>query len=90
MALTFAEQLAVGSGDKAFRLYEVTHDGTATTIQAGDLGLTYIEHISVTPKVALSSDATNMPVISGTTSGAFVTILAGLASDVSAIKAWGW
>lgn len=90
MALSFSEKLTYPKGDKAFRVYEVTHDGSATTILAGDLNLTYIEHSSVTPKVALSSDATNMPVISGTVTGPFVTILAGLNGDVSAIKAWGW
>jgi len=90
MALSFVEKLTMSSGDKAFRVYEVTHDGSNTTIQASDLNLTYIEHATVTPKVALSSDATNMPVISGTTTGHFITILAGLADDVSAITAWGW
>jgi len=90
MALAFSEKLTISSGDKAFRVYEVTHDGANTTINASDLNLTYIEHATVTPRVALSADGTNMPVISGTTSGHYITILAGLAADVSAIKAWGW
>jgi hypothetical protein len=90
MALAFSEKITLSAGDKAFRVYEVTHDGISTTIQANDLNLTYIEHITPSPRTALSTAADDFPGISGTTTGLYVTIRACSADAVTALKAWGW
>jgi hypothetical protein len=46
MALTFSDKLNgmhFPFGGRQFRAYEITHDGSETSIDASDLGLTYIE-----------------------------------------------
>jgi hypothetical protein len=43
MALTFTQRLRISLGGKAFRCYEVTHDGTVTSIAASDLDMNYVE-----------------------------------------------
>lgn len=43
MALTFSEKARGSMGGRAFRCVEVTHDDSATTVEASNLGLNYIE-----------------------------------------------
>jgi hypothetical protein len=89
MANTFSEKVRGMMGNKAFRVYEVTSDGS-TTINATDIGMNYIEYAIMSPKTALSSDAADYPRISGTTTGTYITVVAQSASAVDIIEAWGW
>jgi hypothetical protein len=43
MALTFTQRLRLSLGGKAFRAYEITHDGSETSIDASDLEMNYVE-----------------------------------------------
>jgi len=43
MALSFSEKARLAIGGKAFRVYEVTHDGSETSIDATDFDMQYIE-----------------------------------------------
>ena len=43
MALTFTQRARLLVGNKDFRAYDVTHDGSETSIDASDLDLNYIE-----------------------------------------------
>ena len=43
MALTFSEKTRMALGGKAFRAYEVTHDGSETSMDASDFDLNYID-----------------------------------------------
>jgi len=88
MANTFSEKVRMSMGNKAMRVYEVTSD-TSTTINASDIGLNYIEYAVLTPVTAMSS-AADYPILSGTTTGTYVTIVSQDASNVVAIEAWGW
>ena len=90
MALTFSEKVRMSAGNKSFRLYHVTHDGSTTTIDAGSLGMNYIEAMVITPFTALSAVA-DYSVLSGTTSGPYVTFANALSSGaIDIIQAWGW
>ena len=88
MANTFSKKVRISMGSKAFRVYEVTSD-TSTTINASDLDMNYIEYAVLTPVTAMSS-AADYPILSGTTTGQYVTIVSQDASNVVAIMAWGW
>jgi len=88
MANTFSEKVRMSMGNKAMRVYEVTSD-TSTTINASDIGLNYIEYAVLTPVTAMSS-AADYPILSGITTGTYVTIVSQDASNVVAIEAWGW
>ena len=85
MANTFSEKVRMSMGNKAMRVYEVTSD-TSTTINASDIGLNYIEYAVLTPVTAMS----DYPILSGITTGTYVTIVSQDASNVVAIEAWGW
>ena len=88
MANTFSEKVRMSMGNKAMRVYEVTSD-TSTTINATDLGMNYIEYAVLTPVSAMSS-AADYPILSGVTTGTYVTLVAQDADNVVAIEAWGW
>ena len=49
MALTFTQRLYMPMGSKAFRAYEVTHDGSTATANASDFELNNIETAVATP-----------------------------------------
>jgi hypothetical protein len=91
MALAFVEKLRGTTMGKAFRIYEVTHDGSATTIDASNLDLNYIDYAIVNGLTALSSVA-DYDYLSGTTGGSpYVTFGSALsASTVCVVQAWGW
>ena len=44
MALTFTKKLIMNVGNKKLSMYDVTHDGSETSIDASDIGLHYIDH----------------------------------------------
>lgn len=91
MALTFVEKLRGTTMGKAFRLYEVTHDGSATTIDAANLDLNYIDYAIVNGMTALSAVA-DYDYLSGVTGASpFVTFANALSSgSICAVQAWGW
>ena len=90
MALTFTQKVRQKVGNKEFRVYEVTPDASATTIDAANLDLNYIEYAEVQLRAPMSAVA-NWQYLSGATSGKYVTLAnAGDASDVISITAWGW
>jgi hypothetical protein len=89
MALTFSEKVRMSMGNKAMRVYEVTSDGSVTTINATDLGMNYIEYAVLTPVSAMSS-AADYPILSGTTTGVYVTMVVQDSGNINAIEAWGW
>lgn len=90
MALSFSEKVRMSQGNKSFRVYEVTHDGSATTINASDLGMNYIEYMVLGPVTALSSVA-DFPILSGTTYGTYVTYSGALSSGaIDVVQAWGY
>lgn len=45
MALTISEKFRYTAGGRAFRVYEITHDGSTLTLTAGSMDLDYIEAI---------------------------------------------
>jgi hypothetical protein len=57
MALTFNQKCRAQIGGMAFRAYEVTSDGSTTTINASDLDLREIEVIFFQPRNDLSAAA---------------------------------
>jgi len=90
MALTFVEKIRGTMMGKAFRIAEVTHDGSVTTVEATDLDLNYIDYAIVNGITALSSVA-DYDYLSGAVSGTYVTLGSALsASSKFVIRAWGW
>jgi len=89
MALSFSEKVRGTQGNKAFRVYEITHDGSATTVNASDLGMNYIEYAVMGPVTALSSQA-DFPRLSGTTYGPYVVMVALSSGAKDVIQAWGY
>ena len=89
MANTFSEKVRMSMGNKALRVYEITSDGSTTTVNASDLGMNYIEYAVLTPVSAMSS-AADYPILSGTTTGTYVTMVAQDSANINCIEAWGW
>jgi hypothetical protein len=90
MALTFSQKIRGKMGNKEFRLYEVTPDGSATTLDASAMDMNYIDY-AVVQLIAPMSAVSSWPYLSGTLSGKYVTLAnAGDASDKLAVMAWGW
>lgn len=58
MALSFSEKFRAGIGGKAWRVVEVTSDGSTTTINASDLDMNYIEEAIIANNVDLNGSAT--------------------------------
>jgi len=61
MALTFSEKFRAGIGGKAWRVVEVTSDGSTTSINASDLDLNYITEAMIMNNVDLNASATWNP-----------------------------
>ncbi len=88
MALTFSEKVSQRIGRKKYKVYEVTHDGSATTVDASSLGLNYIDYALVRSKTAMSSVA-DMARLS-TTAGSNVLFGGALSSGaIDIVEAWG-
>jgi len=87
MALTFTKRISMPMGSKAFRLYDVTHDGSETSMDASDFELNYIDGAAAMtgtmPLSATSAAFTDLTTNNGEylaftalTSGAITTIMA--------------
>ena len=93
MAITFSQKIRMSMGDKAFRVYQITGDGSTTTINASSLDLNYIDYsILMPPKVAMSSEVATDHNFLSVAGG---TIAIGLADAGSSgaiwdLMAWGW
>lgn len=93
MAITFTEKLRTSMGDKSFRVYQITGDGSTTSITATNLDMNYIDFAMISPAVGdLSSgvyqDHAYLSVDTATTiigMGA-----AGTSGAVWNLMAWGW
>ena len=90
MALTFSKKVDTRIGRRKFKVYEVTHDGGTTTVDASDVGLNYIDYAMTRGMVALSAVA-DYSYLSGATSGLYVTFANALsASAVDVLEVWGY
>lgn len=88
MALSFTEKVRERLGRKRYHVYEVTHDGSATTVNASDVGLNYIDYAIATSNTALSGTA-DVPRLS-VTAGTFVAFgAATTASTIDVLQLWG-
>lgn len=87
MALTFTTKYEGRLDRKKLKIVEITHDGSATTATAANLGLNYIDYAMATaatvPLSATTAAFTDLTTNSGTglaftalSSGALVSILA--------------
>lgn len=89
MALTFTQKIRGKMGSKEFRVYEVTQDASATTIEASALDLNYIDYAIPSLKDVLTAVAAH--VYFSVTAGKYVTLAAaGTASETVIVQAWGW
>lgn len=89
MALSFSEKVNTRIGNRKYKVYEVTHDGSVTTIEASDIGLNYIDYMLCRSNTALSSVADN-PRMS-VTAGTFAALGAVASSaTVDIIEVWGY
>jgi hypothetical protein len=91
MALTFTKKIEMSMGDKAYRLYEVTADGSTSTINATDINLHYIDHAILSPQKAALSSVADYNYLSE--SGASIALtMAGTGSSAAVmdLQAWGW
>jgi len=81
MALTFTEVLGKKKLSRSTKMciYSVTHDGSIVTIDASSIGLNYITYALPVSNTAMSSVA-DLPRLSGTTSGPFITMADALSS----------
>jgi hypothetical protein len=89
MALTFTKKLAMNLGNKKFVGYDITHDGTVTTVDAASIELHYIDHAIAGTATQGSSVTTNNGQLA-VTSGAYVQLVALSANAVTSIWAFGW
>ena len=92
MALTFVQKIFNSEGDKAHRVYEVTHDESTTAITAGDLGMNYIDYAIVVPVTLTTTiDGSKMHMLTTPGPSTTVTLANALsAGEIFAIEAWGW
>lgn len=87
MTLAFTQQARGSMGEKAFRSYSVTLDGSITTIEASSLDLHYIDTALVTG-VSMSGDIG--PVLS-TAAGPFIVLgTTYVTGDVINLWVWGF
>jgi len=60
--MTLSEKISERMGRKKFKIFQVTHDGTATDVSAASTGFNYITWAIACSATALSSQA-DMPVL---------------------------
>jgi hypothetical protein len=92
MALTFVQKVFSFDGNKRHTLHEVTHDESTVTINASDLGLSYIDYALCAP-VTLTTTITGdkITMLSSAGPGKTVTIAnACSAGEIFSLEAWGW
>lgn len=90
MALTFTKKIREKMGSTAFRLYEITPDGSVTTINASDIDLNYIEYATLQLKDVLTAVAAHAFFTGAATGKYVVTGATHTASEVLIMQAWGW
>ena len=84
MALTFTKRLKMNVGNKKMSMYDVTHDGSETSIDASDIGLHYVDSaVAGTVTTTFTAELT-------TAYGASLAITALSSGAVSSIWAIGW
>jgi hypothetical protein len=89
MALTFTQKVRGKLGNKEFRVYEVTPDGSITTMDASSFDLNYIDYAIPTLKDVLTAVAAHA-YFSTTTGKYVVTGATHTASETIVVQAWGW
>ena len=71
MALTITEKFRMTAGGRAFRMFEVTADGSTVSINASDLDMDQIEFAKLTPPAPLegtvSITASDLATVTGST-----------------------
>ena len=89
MALSFSEKVSTRIGNRKYKVYEVTHDGSATTVDASDVGLNYIDYALSRPWTPLS-DVTDWPDMS-VSAGIFVAFKDAASADaIDILEFWGY
>jgi hypothetical protein len=76
-------------GNKKFVAYDITHDGTATTIDASSIELHYIDHAVA----GQANQGTNVTTNTGELTasyGAYITMTALSTTAITSIWAIGW
>ena len=89
MALTFTERLKMNMGNKKFVAYDVTHDGSAGTVEASSIGLHYIDH-AITGQANQGSDVADNTGELTVSYGAYVTMTVLSTTAITSIWAIGW
>ena len=84
MALTFTKRLEMSVGNKKMSMYDVTHDGSETSIDASDIGLHYVDTAMVCG--GTTADYADLT----TTYGASLAVTALSSGAVAVIWAIGW
>ena len=87
MALTFTDKLGgvhIPLGGKAFRCYEVTHDGSETSMNASDFELDYVDAAIAGPGTQVLS-ATSTAYADLTTSQGKILAMTALSSGATTI-----
>lgn len=92
MALTFTERVRADIGGKSFKAFEVTLDGTVTSMTASDFGLNYIEAINASYRVIASADAAMLPVLLTQEAGVSKVEIASAGNAADGMNIWviGW
>lgn len=89
MALTFTKKLIMNVGNKKLSMYDVTHDGTETSIDASDIGLHYIDH-AIAGQNDTGTDVATYTNGLTTNYGAALGMTALSANAITSIWAFGW
>lgn len=89
MALTFTKKLIMNVGNKKLSMYDVTHDGTETSIDASDLGLHYVDH-AIAGQNDTGTDVATFTNGLTSNSGSSIDMTALSALAVTSIWAFGW
>ena len=90
MALTFTKRISMPMGSKAFRLYEVTHDGSETSMDASDFELNYIEGAAAMPGTQVLSAGSTVYCDLTTTFGSSIAFSALSSGATTVIMAIGY
>lgn len=91
MALTFSKKIQMSSGDKKMHIYEITDDGSTTTINASDLEMNYIDYALVVPvTIPTSITGAAFPMLTAPGPSTAVTTISMSSGSTFAIQAWGW
>ena len=93
MALTFTQKVRTSMGDKAFRIYQVTGDGSTTVMSADAFDLHYIDFAMISPAVGgLSSGVyEDHAFLSADTATTVIGIgAAGTSGAIWNLMLWGW